>query len=164
MHLVGEMFCEMVEGMMSLLRSRAELKSQFRMSVTTIRAAENNPLKFSMSVGEAMQALLKPDRKGFLKPVDAIQNGFDDISNHQLAMTAGIQASVSDLLKKFNPQRFESQVDRSVFGTKNIKCWNNYSESYEQNATDAMEDFFGDAFVAAYEQQMRVLESINGPG
>ncbi|MCS5565908.1 MAG: type VI secretion system-associated FHA domain protein TagH, partial [Methylococcales bacterium] len=116
------------------------------------------------SVGEAMQALLKPDRKGFLKPVDAIQNGFDDISNHQLAMTAGIQASVSDLLKKFNPQRFESQVDKSVFSTKNTKCWNNYSESYEQIATDAMEDFFGDAFVAAYEQQMRVLESINGPG
>lgn len=160
--LIGEMFREMIEGMMTLLVSRAELKSQFRMSVTTIRPVENNPLKFSVSVVDALNALLTPGQRGFLKPIDAIQNGFDDVSNHQLAMISGIQASVTDLLRKFDPERFEKQIEASVFSKKDAKCWEAYSNAYQRLVTEATDEFFGDTFVKAYEKQMQILVSING--
>lgn len=165
--LIGEMVRELIKGMMILLRSRAELKNQFRVSVTTIRPAENNPLKFSITVPDALNALLKPGQKGYLKPLDAIHNSFNDVNNHQMAMTAGIQASLTDLLKKFDPERFEKQFGSGLFGKKDAKCWEAYSQSYGHLVNEVIEDLFGKAFIAAYEKQIQALEAAkekNRPG
>lgn len=159
--LIGKMFREMVEGLMALLMSRAELKSQFRMSVTTIRPAENNPLKFSVSTTDALKALLTPGQQGFLNPVDAVHDGFNDVSNHQLAMIAGIQASMTQMFKNFEPERFAKQSEGGVFSNKDAKSWELYSKSYQRLVSEATEEFFGDTFVDAYAKQMQVLQSIN---
>lgn len=160
--LIGLMFRDLVEGMMILLRSRAELKSQVRVSVTTIRPFENNPLKFTVTVEDALNTLLKPRQRGYLKPLDAIQNAFGDLSNHQLAMTAGIQASLIDVLKKFDPERFGSQIQSGLFKNKDAKCWEAYAKAYEQLVSEGIDNFFGTTFVNAYEKQIRALESKHG--
>ncbi|MCI0666506.1 MAG: type VI secretion system-associated FHA domain protein TagH [Methylococcaceae bacterium] len=162
--LIGLMFRDLIEGMMTLLRSRAELKNQFRVSVTTIRPVENNPLKFSVTVQDALNAMLKPGQRGYLKPLDAIQNGFKDISNHQLAITAGIQASLIDVLKRFDPERFEKQIEGGLFKNRDAKCWEAYAKAYEHLVSEGIENFFGNSFVNAYERQIKILESKSGRG
>jgi len=43
-----------VQGLMDVLKSRAEVKNNFRLPITTIKPVENNPLKFSMNAEDAL--------------------------------------------------------------------------------------------------------------
>ena len=159
MQTAGHVIRELVDGLMTILRGRTEQKSQFRVSVTTIKKVENNPLKFSPTSKEALKALLINKPSGFLTAVDAIHEGFEDIKNHQLAITAGIQASLIHILSRFDPIRFEKKYEEGIIIQKKTKCWNEYRQSYHQMVEEAIEGFFGEAFVQAYEAQSEKLRS-----
>ncbi|MBS3954836.1 MAG: type VI secretion system-associated FHA domain protein TagH [Methylomicrobium sp.] len=156
---IGQMFRKMVDGTVAVLRSRAEFKSLFRVNMTVIRASNNNPLKFAVTTDDVLKQLIQNREGGFLGSVEAIEQGFDDIMNHQLAMQAGIQASLNELLKKFDPKTVEKQFEQGIVLQKKAKCWDKYQESYGVAAEEAIENFFGDAFVEAYEAQMSTLTS-----
>lgn len=153
----GELLRGMVEGLMLVLRARAELKSQFRVSVTTMRSIDNNPLKFTPNVDDAIKLMLAPTNPGFLPPKEAVREGFSDIMNHQMAMTAGIQAALAEILHGFDPEIIEKSQTEGVLFQKKAKCWERYAEKYPQLKTAAQEEFFGDAFAEAYEKQMLLL-------
>jgi type VI secretion system FHA domain protein len=153
----GELLRSMVEGLMLVLRARAELKSQFRVSVTTMRPVNNNPLKFTPNADDAIKLILAPTNPGFLPPKEAVREGFSDIMNHQMAMTAGIQAALADILRGFDPQAIEKTQGEGVLFQKKAKCWEYYAEKYPQLKASSMEEFFGDAFAEAYEKQMLLL-------
>jgi type VI secretion system FHA domain protein len=153
----GELLRSMVEGLMLVLRARAELKSQFRVSVTTMRSVDNNPLKFTPNVDDAMKLMLAPTNPGFLPPKEAVNGGFRDIMNHQMAMTAGIQAALGEILHGFDPELIEKSQGEGLLFQKKAKCWEVYANKYPQLKAAAQEDFFGDAFAEAYEKQMLLL-------
>ncbi|MEC4750118.1 type VI secretion system-associated FHA domain protein TagH [Methylomicrobium sp. Wu6] len=153
----GELLRSMVDGLMCVLRARAELKSQFRVSVTTMRSVDNNPLKFTPNADDAMRLLLSPTNPGFLTPKEAVREGFADIMNHQMAMTAGIQAALADILRFFDPELIEKAQGEGLQFQKKAKCWEHYTIQYPKLKAAAQEDFFGDAFGDAYEQQMQLL-------
>jgi len=153
----GEILRSMVEGLMLVLRARAELKSQFRVSVTTMRSIDNNPLKFTPNTNDALKLILAPTNPGFLAPKTAVSEGFSDIMNHQMAMTAGIQAALADVLRSFDPQIIEKTQGEGVLFQKKAKCWEYYVEKYPQLKAAAQEEFFSDAFAEAYEKQMQLL-------
>lgn len=167
MFTVGVLFREMVDGLMTVLRARAEVKSQFRVAVTTIRAANNNPLKFTADPGDAIKLLLDPRHPGFIEPRRAVQEGMGDVMNHQLAMTAGIQAALADALKRFHPTVFEKPFEEGLVFQKKAKCWEAYVRAYPELANEVLENIFGETFVEAYERQMQILKgsaSNRGPG
>lgn len=153
----GEILRSMVEGLMLVLRARAELKSQFRVSMTTMRSIDNNPLKFTPNTNDALKLILAPTNPGFLAPKTAVSEGFSDIMNHQMAMTAGIQAALADVLRSFDPQIIEKTQGEGVLFQKKAKCWEYYVEKYPQLKAAAQEEFFSDAFAEAYEKQMQLL-------
>ena len=153
----GELLRSMVEGLMRVLRARAELKSQFRLSVTTMRSIDNNPLKFTPNVDDALKLILAPTNPGFLEPKESVREGFNDIMNHQIAMTAGIQAALAEILHSFDPEQIEKSQGEVGLFQKKAKYWEHYVEKYPQLKAAAQEDFFGDAFVEAYEKQMLLL-------
>ncbi|WP_404361231.1 type VI secretion system-associated FHA domain protein TagH [Methylotuvimicrobium sp. KM1] len=157
MQRVGRMFRQLVAGTVSVLRSRAEFKSLFRVNVTVIRAVDNNPLKFAVSTDDVLKQLIQNKEGGFLESVESIEQGFNDIMNHQLAMQAGIQASLTDLLKRFDPKTIEKQFEQGIVLQKKAKCWDSYQDTYRIESEEAVENFFGDAFVEAYEEQMKAL-------
>lgn len=157
MQRIGHMFRQFVAGTVSVLRSRAEFKSLFRVNVTVIRAANNNPLKFAVSTDDVLKQLIQNKEGGFLESVESIEQGFNDIMNHQLAMQAGIQASLTELLKRFDPKTIEKQFEQGIVLQKKAKCWDSYQDTYRIESEEAVENFFGDAFVEAYEDQMKAL-------
>lgn len=155
---IGTMFRQFVESTVSVLRSRAEFKSLFRVSVTTIKRADNNPLKFAVTTDEAIKHLINDGQGGFKKSVESIDEGFNDLLNHQLAMQAGIQASLTDILRQFDPAIIEKQYEEGIVLQKKSKCWEKYIQVHARLSETAVDGFFGDAFSEAYEKQMKQLK------
>ena len=166
MELIGEMFRESVQDLRDVLMARASLKSGFRMELTMIRPAENNPLKFAAGGGdEAMQNLLFRKGSSYLPPRRAMREGFQDIKDHQVAMMAGMQAAFRALLERFEPGRLEKRFDKAGGWSlldlqKKSDYWSKFVEEYAEVKEQAEEDFqnlFGSDFSRAYEGQMRSL-------
>ncbi len=154
---LGAVFRELVDGLWTVLRGRAELKAEIHIAMTMVRPTSNNPLKFSPTLEDAVKHLLKRDHPSFLEPVDAVRESFDDIMNHQLALHAGIQASLVDALDRFDPQRFfEKNKDSSILHLKG-KFWKAYCEAYPELKEKVLEGIFGKAFVRAYQDQLDKL-------
>lgn len=170
--ITGLLMREIVEGMLGVLRSRASIKNEFRMNVTTIQPVENNPLKFSVSVDDALENLFIKKSNAYKKPVEAFREGFQEIAEHQLAMIAGIRQGFEAMMERFNPEQlektFSKQVKGSVIpGMQKAKFWSSYTDYY-QGFTDNMEfsfqHLFGSDFVSAYEDQLRRLTAARKRG
>lgn len=168
----GLLMREIVDGMLGVLRSRASIKNEFRMNVTTIQPIENNPLKFSVCVDDALENLFIKKSNAYKKPVDAFREGFQEIAEHQLAMIAGIRQGFESMMERFDPEQlektFSKQVKGSVIpGMQKAKFWSSYTEYYK-GFTDNMEfsfqHLFGSDFVTAYEDQLRRLTAARKRG
>jgi len=166
MKLFGGLYREIVQGLMEVLRARADLKNEFRMRHTQIRAKENNPLKFSGQVDEALAHLVFNHGTGFLSPEAAFQEAFQDIKDHQVAMVAGMRAAFESLLRRFDPEQLEQRVTKGkkignlLPVNRKANCWDRYEEWYAEIAAAAEDDFqgvFGDEFTRAYEEQVARL-------
>ena len=112
--LAGQMLREVVLGLMEALKGRADLKSRLRLSQTTIQPGENNPLKFSASVDEAVLKLLDPHGSRYLGPIEAIRESFADLRTHQTALAAAIQAAVDELMNRIEPGELQERFDRGL--------------------------------------------------
>ena len=105
---VDQIFRTVVDGVMDVLRARAEIKNTFRLPVTIIQRSENNPLKFAPTPEDALARLLAPPTAGFLSGTAAFEDAFNDIRCHQMAMLAGIRAAFEQMVVQFSPERFEN--------------------------------------------------------
>lgn len=160
---VGILLRECVGGLLQVLRSRASIKNEFRMNITTIQQVENNPLKFSANVDEVLETMFLRRSKAYQKPVEAVQEGFDAISDHQLAMIAGIRSAFRSALGKFDPLVLEEEFKRKSKWRwfNRFGYWKAYRDHYQSVLKDterSYQELFGDEFVQAYEDQLRKLE------
>lgn len=162
---VGEAIREMVQGLMQVLGSRSAIKNEFRMNVTTIQPVENNPLKFSANLADALDNMFVKQGNAYKKPVEAVRASFDDIAEHQMAVLAGIREAFRALIDRFDPiqleQRFAKQHKGSLLlGSQKARNWEAYSDYFNELAGDIDKSFqylFGDGFVRAYEDQLQKL-------
>jgi type VI secretion system protein len=161
MHSLGHSYRLMVEGMLDVLRARASLKGAFRMQQTLIQPLENNPLKFAPNADEALLLLLRGGNQAFMAPDQAISDSFDDLKAHQLAVMAGVQAAIGQLLKRFEPAALEARLEHPgglaglLSGSRQARYWQQFTELYGQIASEAEDDFqdlFGREFSRAYEE------------
>jgi len=164
MRTVGTLFRELIAGLMTILKGRSELKTQIRVPVTILRPTENNPLKFSPGIDEALKLLLTENPSGFVDAVEAVREGYRDVMHHQLAITAGVQASLMNVLKRFDPRQFEKKFQEGIVIQKRAKCWDSYSQAYREIVKEALENFFGEAFAQAYEDQLLKLRNTRTKG
>ena len=157
---------ETVAGMMQTLRARSEIKSEFRMSMTTIQSAENNPLKFSVTVDDAIENMFAKSGKAYLSPVEAIKDGFADISDHQLALFEAMRAAYDHLLSQFDPNTLEQKYEQARGGgllkrPGKGKNWDSFKATYKEYKQDNETTFkrlFGEVFSDSYERKMHSLK------
>jgi len=164
MHLLGEIFREMVDGLMLALKARAEQRNVMRASMTRIGRSENNPLKFKPQAEAAIKNMLLQDDPGFIAAVDAVREGFADLKNDQLAMHAGVQAVLNHTLEKFSPDCFAAKFKEGLVLQKKAKCWNEYCERYPVIRSHVLENFFNEIFVQAFEEQVVKLRTYGNAG
>lgn len=164
MQILGALYRETVQGLVEVLAARSSIKGEFRLSQTTIQPVENNPLKFSLNVDEAMTALLTKRGPGYLPPIRAIREAFGDIEAHQVAVMVGMQAALTNLLRRFDPAVLEQRIEKEgvslsgLLHAKDARCWDEFTRSYKDLVREAEDDFqtlFGREFARAYEEQAR---------
>jgi predicted component of type VI protein secretion system len=98
-----------------------------RIPVTTIQAVENNSLKFSVAHDDMLKLLLTKRHPGYINGVNAVCEGVADICNHELVLTAGVQAAVNALLERFDPHHFAKLYAKGFVLQRKVKCWDAYS-------------------------------------
>lgn len=116
MRTLGAAFRAMVDGMMSTLREQAAFKNPSKVSSITSQPTHKNPLKFSVTVEEALKLLLVKHPPRYLDAEQAIREGFADIMNHQLTVSAGIQAALDELLQRFDRQNSKKECEDRLKG------------------------------------------------
>ena len=167
---VAELFRMSIQGTLDILHSRTEIKNEMRMDVTTIRPIENNPLKFSINADEALVRLLVPQKTSYLAPKQALEEAYNDIRAHQIAVISGIQATLNYMLRRFEPKKLTSRLQKKnpiaaiIPLRRQAKLWSLFEDLYETLQEEAEEDFnrlFGLEFSKAYEQQIDRLKETN---
>jgi len=164
---IGSMIKAYTDGAMRTLSGRSSVKSEFRLDQTMIRPVENNPLKFSPLVEDALKRLLHDSDQAYTSGAEAVRESFDDINAHQIAVMAGMEAALQGLLKRFRPETLEKRLvshsilDNILPGAKKAKYWDIFTLLYNEIARDAEDDFqqlFGKEFSRAYEAQLDRLK------
>ena len=166
---VGRMLREAVLGVMEVLHNRANMKNSFRLSQTMIRPVDNNPLKFSAGVDEALISLFSHSGSKFLPPVDSLKLAFEDIKDHNLAYQTAMREAFNEFISRFDPddlqERFNRGLKRGALmgATNKMKYWDLYRELYEvmtQHSDQAYPRLFGEVFAQAYEESKEKLKQI----
>jgi type VI secretion system FHA domain protein len=164
----GRILRVVVEGLMEALRARQRIKSEFGIDQTMFRPADNNPLKFSVNLPDALHNLLIKRNAAYLGPVDAFADAFDDLHDHQLAMFAALRVAFDAMLAETSPDALQKEFDRllskgslPLVSTKR-RYWDLYREKWDdmvRDPDDAFSRMFGEPFARAYEEEFRRLKA-----
>ena len=166
MELIGLLLREAVQGTLDLLLARAMTKREIRADVTMIVGRDNNPLKFSPDVAVALVHLLTPQGRGFMPPLAAMQDAYDDLRSHTFGFMAGMRAALAGVLARFDPANLETRLTQKTMldsllpMNRRAKLWDLFTERYHEISQEAEEDFhtlFGREFLRAYEEQVARL-------
>ncbi|ACL57986.1 type VI secretion system-associated FHA domain protein TagH [Methylobacterium nodulans] len=152
------------EHLKDLLAARAETKRVARATQqTTIRARNNNPLKFSPGVEDALRLMFAtrpaagPDPSGYLDARRALDDGFCDLKGHQMKTYAAMQGALRLLLQDLAPDAVEESVAGGglggLLGGRRGRLWDHYvlrwqamTAPYEGGVEDAFMTFFAECY------------------
>ncbi len=169
MNQIGQLLRMSTQGTLDLLLARALMKREMRAEMTMISPRENNPLKLSPNVEAALIHLLLPKAKeqGFMPPLQAMKDAYNDLRSHQFGFMAGMRAALTGILGRFNPSQLEKRLGQktlvdSVFSlNRKANLWDMFTDRYSDISHEAEEDFhvmFSKEFLKAYEAQIAKLE------
>ncbi len=163
---MGRVLRVMITGLREILMTRTSIKSEFRIEQTMINAGGNNPLKFSISPEQAIEALVKPRVKGYLASEEATEQALNDIKAHEVAMVTGMEAALKGVLARLDPEVLAGKIEGSgklgsLFKGKKAQYWEVYEKMYADISDQAENDFhdlFSREFARAYKEQLEKLK------
>lgn len=163
---MGRVMRTMITGLREILMTRTSIKSEFRIEQTMISSGGNNPLKFSISPDQAIEALIKPKSRGYLGSETATEQALNDIKAHEVAMVTGMEAALKGILAKLDPEVLGAQIETGgsfsdLLKGKKARYWEVYEKMYGQIADQAENDFhelFSREFARAYKDQLEKLK------
>lgn len=163
---MGRVLQALVTGLREILMTRTSIKSEFRIEQTMISAGGNNPLKFSITPEQAIEAMLKPATKGYLSPETAVEEALRDIKAHEVAMVTGMEAALKGVLTRLDPKVLEEQIEdkgglRGLLRGKKARYWDVYERLFSEISDQAENDFhelFSREFGRAYKAQLDKLK------
>ena len=171
---VGELLRETVAGLLKALVARALTKRELRVDMTLLATTENNPLKFCPDADEALNHLLAPRPKsGYLPPLRAVREAYEDLQAHNLAVMAGMRAALLGVLQRFDPAQLEKRLasqpllDKLLPQNRKARMWDMVAEQHDSLIREAQDEFdriFGRAFRVAYEEQLQKIRAATGKG
>jgi len=136
LHRLGQLMREVILGLNENLHLRTEQKSLLRIPTTSIQAQDNNPLKFSASVDEAIRNLLFRETSEYLQAVESVREAFVDIKHHQQSLLNALRTATQDYIARLDPEELENKVSNGKRGAvinaaNKLKYWDLYKDLYQ---------------------------------
>jgi type VI secretion system protein len=163
---LGRTMKAMITGLREILMTRASIKSEFRIEQTMITVGSNNPLKFSISPEQAIDAMVRPQVRGYLAAEEAAAQALEDVKAHEVAMVTGMEAALKGVLARLDPKALADTIETRGGSTflKNRKAqyWETYEAMYAEISDQAENDFnelFAREFAKAYKEQLARLKT-----
>jgi type VI secretion system FHA domain protein len=132
---LGQLVRETIAGLTENLHLRAAQKSLLRQSNTTIQPTNNNSLKFSAGVDEALNNLLFRDSEQYVDAVEAVREGFNDIRRHQQILMKAMLEAVVAYIERVDPDQLEQKFSNGRTGlmaaTSKLKYWDLFKDLYQ---------------------------------
>jgi type VI secretion system protein ImpI len=160
-----------VDGLMDVFEARRMFKAALDIEGTQYRSRQttpvNNPLKFADSVEDALSKLFVETPSGYLGPMRAFEDAFADLRNHELAMTAGINAAFTKILEAFDPDDLEKLFDERARASLvpkpgSMRYWEQYRQLLSEMAKEAestSDRLLKEPFAGAYKAQLERLRA-----
>ncbi|MDR2208891.1 MAG: type VI secretion system-associated FHA domain protein TagH [Azoarcus sp.] len=169
MKTLGQALRNYTQGTVELIAGRAVVKQAVRANVTVIAPERNNPLKFSPDGNTALMGMFggRP-LPGFLGPAEAIHNAFVDLRAHQIGVISGMQAALNHVLDSFNPATLgnvtppRGLIENTFSVAYKARLWSEYGRYFytlREKANDHFQEFFGKAFLDAYDKAILTVQS-----
>jgi type VI secretion system protein ImpI len=164
----GRTLRQLTTGLTGLLHARTQLKEAFRLSQTIIQSGQNNPLKFSPTVEDALQYLLGDRSETYLSAHEAIEAAFGEVRNHEHAVPKAMLQALTEFIERFDPEELRLQFDQGLkrnpllAGANKMKYWELYEDSYQaliNGEEGKLPDFFSREFARAYEHEVEQLKT-----
>jgi len=157
---LGGLMRLIAEELKGLLAARAETKRIARStSQTMIQAQDNNPLKFSPTVDDALQLILGQPRSGYLDAKRAFDESFRDLKAHQIKTYSAMQHALKMLVEDLDPQAISEATAQDggglggLIGSRKAKMWEAYvarwdakTAPYENGLVDAFMIYFAECY------------------
>ncbi len=148
----------LMQGVITLMVSRARTKNQLKLDMTTIQPSQNNPMKFAVNTRQALEMLLRPQGNAFMQPKQAIEMAIGEITRHEEGMFGGLRGGVKGVLGAFSPQVIQqktsthqpSWLDRiNIFSV--MTAWRDYQSHYQSLAQNDAEKLY-QQFIASFSE------------
>lgn len=156
---IGKLLKSYTQGLKKALDARAMVKDELHAARTLLGARDNNPLKFIQQDADSLQELLFGNEASYRAAESAVDEAFNDLIAHEMALFAAIQLSAKHIIHRFHPAEIEESVSGGIGFQRKMKCWDTYVASYPQMAENALDDLLGKAFLQAYEDQLIKLKN-----
>src|SRR5919106_492296 len=147
LHELGQRYRAMAQGLIELLMIRSALKRETGLDRTMIAATDNNPLKLTASVEEAVRWLVAPRGSGYLEPDTTIAATIDDLKAFTPELVRSMQQALQALLRHIDPAAFEralgdiSMLQIVAAGGRKAAYWDRFKERYAELAREAEREF-----------------------
>ena len=144
-----------VEALIILLRDRSVVKNQLSGSSTTFERAENNPLKLSATVTEALNKMLIDPSNSYMDVDASFNEGLGDLRKHQTAVVAAARRTFDAMIKRFDPEYIDlrlktiakpSLVKRMTGAQWGRSDYMKYHKGIESDLQMIFDEAFGDAY------------------
>jgi|GEM_PF-1030645 len=152
-------------GVTRVMRSRATLKNAFRMDRTLIQTGNNNPFKLAVNNQQLIKHFVQTEQESYLSVVDALEEAYCDIEEHQVAVMTAMQASLNQLLDKMSPTILEKKFDKNIAGAfslsgKQRRYWEAYKRYHDDilEEPDIFEVLLGNTFNQTYKTKIEQLK------
>jgi FHA domain-containing protein len=168
MEMIGKMLAVAVEGTVDLAVLRSLVKREANADRTMVVIRNNNPLKFFSDGKTVLTQMLRKRMPGFMGPVEAMQDAYEDLHAHQLGVVAGTRAAMAGILKRINPDAIEREIpprpllDRILPSWRKARMWDRHKKRFQKLRHESRDDFqslFGKAFLDAYEKEVECYKS-----
>ncbi len=161
---LGSSFTLLLSGLMETLHHRSAFKQSNRLNHTAFQRHENNPLKFSANVEDAIHNLYNRNSSSFLGPLQSIEEAFDDIEKHEKALMHGVDGAVIGVMKLLEPSYIANQnfkvgvFDKLIPNNASVNYWKRYEKIFFELNSEIQEGhnpFYLEDFAKSYEVALK---------